>query len=84
MYVCIEVCRYVSRYLGMYRGPPCFFHLIKNNPKTNHIQISNFQSKQLSNLKQINGLLAQSVERWSNKPTVMSSNLIESTTFSYL
>ena len=29
------------------------------------------------------GLLAQSVERWSNKPTVMSSNLIESTTFSH-
>lgn len=27
----------------------------------------------------INGLLAQSVERWSNKPTVKSSNLLEST-----
>lgn len=28
---------------------------------------------------QTNGLLAQSVERWSNKPTVKSSNLLEST-----
>ena len=27
------------------------------------------------------GLLAQSVERWSNKPTVESSNLSESTNF---